>query len=84
MHALYSLEQVLGNERGGFFGQILVLGDNVVELPVAAQFQQRVEVSFVMEETEDIDDVGVVEKRLDLELADELFEDVVLHDFSLL
>lgn len=72
MHAVDRLQKVLGDERSGLLCDELLLRYDVVELPVATQLEQRVEVHLVVEETVDIDDVGVVEEGLDLELSDEL------------
>ena len=39
---------------------------------------------FVVEEPIHIDDVGVIQKCLDLELADELLQDIILDDLLFL
>lgn len=60
VHAFYSLKEVLGNEGGGLFRKIFVLGDNIVELAVRAEFKESVEVSLIMEKTVNINDVGMI------------------------
>ena len=64
VHTIYGLEQVFSYEGGGLLCQVLVLRDYVVELAVAAQLKQGVEISFVMEKPVDINNVGVVKKCL--------------------
>lgn len=84
VHAVDGFQQILGDEGSGLLGEVLVLRDDVVELPIAAQLQQGVEVRFVVEEPIHIDDVGVIQKCLDLELADELLQDIILDDLLFL
>jgi hypothetical protein len=83
MHNIDGFEEVADNERGTFFGEGFPGGDDVVELPVAPQLHDRVEVVLVAEEPVVLDDVGVVQEVLDLQLPDELHQQVVLQDLLL-
>ena len=56
----------------------LLFLEEVVELPRGAQLQHQVDAVLVREESVQLDDVGVVQERLDLDLPDQLLlEDVV-------
>ena len=84
VHAFYSLKEVLGNKGSGLLRKIFVLGDNIVELAVRAEFEKSVEVSLIMEKTVNINDVGMIQEGLDLQLSNELLEDIILNYFFLL
>lgn len=77
MHQVDRLQQIADYVRSAFFGEGLAAGDDVVELAVAAELHDRVEVVLVAEVAVIFDDVGVVEEALDLQLADELHQQVV-------
>ena len=84
VHESDGVEQVADDEGGGFLGEGLSAGDDVEELSVAAQLHDDVEVLVVAEVAVDLDDVGVVEEALDLQLPHELHQEVLPHDPLLL
>ena len=51
----------------------------MVELTSSAYFQDDVDVCFIMEEAVHLDDVGMVQKLLNLQLSRELLDDFFLH-----
>ena len=83
MHAMNGFKKVFGDERGCFFCQVFVLRNKTVELTIAAQFHQGIEVNFIIEKTVKINNVWMVQKGLNFEFAGELLQNIVLGDFFL-
>lgn len=59
VHEGYSIKEVAYDERCALFSEFLSVGDDVIELSIATQFQYGIEVLFVCEVAVSLDDVGV-------------------------
>ena len=84
MHVVEGLQEMLGDVGGGLFSHALVVGDEGVELAVAAELHQLIEMRFVMKEPIHRDNIGVIKKRLDAELPDKLVQEGLLDNLPLL
>ena len=74
MHQTDRIQQIADDEGSALLRQRLASRDNVVELPVAAEFKHRVKVVLICEVAISLGDVGMVQEALDLELSDELHQ----------
>ena len=77
VHAVDGFEQAADDEGGALLGEDGAAEHEIVELPVAAQLHDGVEVLLIAEEPVGLDDVRVGEEGLDFELADELHQQVL-------
>lgn len=68
------VKKVPDDESSALLWKFLALGNDVIELPIAAELHDDEEVLRVMEESIVFDNVGVVAVRLYLQLADKLRE----------
>ena len=68
----------LSNHDGnGFFRDLPISFQQFVKMPLAAEFHEEVEVGVVCEAIVEVDQVGVVQKGLYLDLADDLGLDLL-------
>lgn len=76
------LADLLDDVAGGFLRKATLFLEHSVELSAGAQLQQQVYILLVVEEAEQLDDVRMVQARLDLKFAGELVYNVfLLHHF---
>ena len=58
--------------------------DLLKELPAHGNFKDDVDMLLIIEAAKELDDIGVVEEHLDLDLANELLFDALLYNECLL
>lgn len=75
----HSLAELANHKGDRSLAQLLLLLDDLVQLPLRSQLQYQVNVVFVVEEPIQPDNIRVVQTRLDLQLPDELIKDILLH-----
>jgi hypothetical protein len=83
MHQRNGIEETADDKRRALLAQDCPGRHNVIELAVGAKFKQGIEVLFIREESIAFDDVGVVEERLNLYLPDELAQQILLNNLTL-
>lgn len=74
VHKVDRLQKVTDYVAGTLLGQRLPAGDDIVELSIAAQLHNGIEILLIAEETVVLNDVGMVQEALDLQLTDELHQ----------
>jgi hypothetical protein len=84
MHEIHCLEEIADDIRSTFLCKRLSAGNDVIELPVAAEFHDRVEILLVAEISIIFDDIWMIQKTLYLQFSDELNQQVVPYDSFLL
>jgi hypothetical protein len=73
----HRLTDLLYTVRCRSLAQSLLIFDDFVELPRRAQLKQQIDIVFVVEKAVELDDVGVVQVHLDLQLPGQLVQDVL-------
>ena len=61
-----------------------MLGDDVIKLSIASEFEEGIEIGLVVEEPIHIYNVWVVKESLNFKLTNELLKDIVLDYFLFL
>ena len=74
MHEGHCFKEIPNDEGSTLLTEFLTVCDDVVKLTIRAQLQDGVERFLISEEAVGLDDVGVVQESLDLQLSDELHE----------
>ncbi len=84
MNLVHSVADLFHQECHFCLRELLGLFQEMVQLSSCTHFQNYVNVLVVIEVTVQFDDVGVVQKHLDLQFADELLGDLLLYQQALL
>jgi hypothetical protein len=78
VHVVQCLADLLHDGASGFLVEFSLLLEEGVELSRAAELLNEVEVLLIAEEAVEPDDVGVVQEALDLHLAGELRQELLI------
>lgn len=76
VHIAHCFEEVGDNKRRALFGECTAVFHMVIELPIAADLHQSVEIVFICERAVIFDDVWMIQESLDLHLTNDLCEHV--------
>lgn len=74
VHVVQSSADLLDDDFGHFLSELPLLLEEGVELPRGAELLHQVDVLLVGEEGVELDDVGMVQKRLDFYLTYQLHQ----------
>ena len=72
VHVVQALNDFTHDDGGGFLREGLALLEEEIELSVAGQLQQKIDIVFIAEAVVELDEVRMAEKRLHFYLADHL------------
>lgn len=73
-----SFEDLFDNESRGLLAKLLLLFEEPIELPVASQLLEQVQVLLIIEVAIHGDDIGMADKRADLDFPEHLGHELLL------